>query len=1729
MTVRTVSSKQLSMLIADEVFRGHGFVPFVGSGMSAPSGILMGQDFGNYLAYSIFCAIGRGTKHNLRQDGWPKFPRDEEVDETREWVKEKFKQLCSEYASTPDFDENKLIRSVKHNTDYDTTSHHLWSTRRPLIPLLIRSPKDETWETENLTRKFQEQFRKSIDWGVDAETGAFSRTSDRFVIESGLRSMHDWRSMLQFLAKVHLKGIRLVLSEKPAHSVIDSFNVHITRDRQINLGQKMLAHLAGPIRIRTILTTNFDNLIELAFEKLLRPLKVVTVSSKGELPEAVTVRSKDTIVKLHGELSETRADFTLDDEPELSEKETFSRYIRGEFDNSRETDPIANHILVMGFSGQDVRIIQMMKYTLDTRLGVKIFWLCHGPHEPERVYRLFGKEYQSRVIIHQTERPDLFLYELYQNITLNLPAGGFSYQFTHKVPPEKINNEKDREFLVDHRIQTGQTDIDSAGYGIPEFLSDRKLMRSKIAQDVGKRIYYNIHEAEAERSERTDRLPDKNPIAEIRTNWMPNDRGQSPRSLINMRLFFTSGSAASMRVAFHKLQAKRYHCLWLELQDYLKPEGLIQDVLRILALRVGSYQLEHVVLFPGDKVELLTHVKRLLDFLGISPGKWVLFFYGRSIPGAASGWQNQTWDAEDLKNFERFMGILCQAGFHCIYTPVTKRRVDKEKQKVRALESKVRAELLSKPYSEFDNSKNKKIIEADVARKTWEKDKSDLLHYAIHKSVEQRNNIARVQYDNIEQQFNGTESNEPNLSEANHLGIYDSLQQLLMENWIRPKPSRDYGTDLSESVDWYYKKLQFLYASTLFRQSRHTSAFFSDAVFPCPHKFNICGIDNDWVRSIEVKQWVEQLGSLDVLFYKPGGYSWKYRDMRLGLQYKLEAIPLTDVHDEIVRQMLGLNRRKKIPRGLKHPKISFTLQIRSKCHFEIASWYWKAFNATGHYLPFIEALYHYFECMANIDSARPAFNAFPSKKLDPNKDEVMGYQINLARVSMLTMIKCLKTGKPWLKFWLSGVDGHDMFKFSKLEKWFDEKVKGLTALKKIARWSNELEVTRDMLAAELTTIQSSLKSEAGNYEPKPHRGLAMPDSRFDFFARALSKEKKKFPHPLDIASSTQVWKDDFDSAFKLWLGDKWLHLRRNSSFPLAKIVKQVKKLLDNYYDQKKAKEASRQIGICRADWVKENLHRVKDHNGRDYVFGFDNSALIFLVELLSDYAYLIVKRAKMEIAAGRDDQSQILGNRKRWLQATIYCLLALKFCKHLHPAYLPRERKQQIKLHTLYGLALAHLGRPLEATRRFNEASAILSKETRTPDEVETAIIRIRRVTASLLRSELVSDILDAFPHPSTSKTKKIDCTLSALETAFIVELQGQSRRQRSKLSEVVFENVLRELAKWKRSKLDKKGAELILRSIEELLFKKRKLRYVIFDKSGDYKSKHLDVESHVRLDPILERVILSWKEESFGATIEEALSSLFTTLSRIQSAFLDEAWVYIESADRLLSGHSQSSLWCGRVAALKLRAYAQIRSDARFESLVFRQRIQHDVEIVDLQQQLLLIAPSSPYQKIKCARLGANAMAAIYRQDLVPSGYTKRSLAPLFGTLREAVSDLLSQYCTVFNESKVGEDVIFPSLLAECLDHSEETVKRVYKLIANNEIDPEKQNVNLDNVLGGKEKDHLSKSMIKYFEHCHGDDCEFEDENFDLVDDLTKRMVWFSRMEEELDPKLKKSFRLRN
>ena len=104
-------------------------------------------------------------------------------------------------------------------------------------------------------------------------------------INCALAVWNNWVLTLDFLSRLERSyGGGVHLSQR-RFSVIDSFNRHISHNKKPNLNHIMLAHLTGPLRINTILTTNFDSLTEIAFSELDRQLELFYVSINGELPE----------------------------------------------------------------------------------------------------------------------------------------------------------------------------------------------------------------------------------------------------------------------------------------------------------------------------------------------------------------------------------------------------------------------------------------------------------------------------------------------------------------------------------------------------------------------------------------------------------------------------------------------------------------------------------------------------------------------------------------------------------------------------------------------------------------------------------------------------------------------------------------------------------------------------------------------------------------------------------------------------------------------------------------------------------------------------------------------------------------------------------------------------------------------------------------------------------------------------------------------------------------------------------------------------------------------------------------------------------------------------------------------------------------------------------------------------------------------------------------------------
>ncbi|MEM9703366.1 MAG: hypothetical protein AAF907_13075, partial [Planctomycetota bacterium] len=280
----TLSDAEFVGQIVDAADTGAAFAPLIGSGFSSPSGIIMGKEFTNYLAFATYLVLadpaGRQRTHgegaarrwDLTAKGWPPPPSQQEVDEARVWILKSFRDLCGRLGIDVGYDEGgQEVKSLKPQRPAEFDREFISRITVPRIPKILASPN---------ARRSDDRFHRLIRFLAEARGRGFETTATSVeevvsdptrsyrqrVEETGIRSLHDWKETLVFLASAKVvrdregdDGLRLVEKQQ---SVIDAFNSFITRRKQPNLGHKMLSHLSGPLRVRTVLTTNFDTLTE---------------------------------------------------------------------------------------------------------------------------------------------------------------------------------------------------------------------------------------------------------------------------------------------------------------------------------------------------------------------------------------------------------------------------------------------------------------------------------------------------------------------------------------------------------------------------------------------------------------------------------------------------------------------------------------------------------------------------------------------------------------------------------------------------------------------------------------------------------------------------------------------------------------------------------------------------------------------------------------------------------------------------------------------------------------------------------------------------------------------------------------------------------------------------------------------------------------------------------------------------------------------------------------------------------------------------------------------------------------------------------------------------------------------------------------------------------------------------------------------------------------------------
>lgn len=271
-----------------------------------------------------------------------------------------------------------------------------------------------TWRLEDFAIAVDAHFGPKNSHG-DADPKRLAKSSAGF---------EKWMSVDSFLYQVSADW-KPLLREITGHKqeLIDALFGRLARHRRPGLSHQFLAHLCNLLRIRTILTFNFDPLIETALNEEHLRNRVFAMEHGTQLPSLSLLDDAISVIKMHGGthniLVDERVDYRVSPE------------YRRSFSNLVGDNPL---LIVLGCSGNDRRLRELVQGVIEERgprsktAPPSVVWLHRAENNdiPQSL-RECVKSF-STFDVGQTLR------FLYTQITERLPTGRSPYPVHFTTP-----------------------------------------------------------------------------------------------------------------------------------------------------------------------------------------------------------------------------------------------------------------------------------------------------------------------------------------------------------------------------------------------------------------------------------------------------------------------------------------------------------------------------------------------------------------------------------------------------------------------------------------------------------------------------------------------------------------------------------------------------------------------------------------------------------------------------------------------------------------------------------------------------------------------------------------------------------------------------------------------------------------------------------------------------------------------------------------------------------------------------------------------------------------------------------------------------------------------------------------------------------------------------------------------------------------------------------------------
>lgn len=535
--------------------QGFGFVPLVGAGLSAPSGVPIIQELAGFLRRCIAMALGLD-----HPDVWVPNTEGRSYDN------------CAEF--------------------YKVRRWQPWSDDWPSFG----DPQVYPKESVGWTRRLGDVL-KQMDHQRDDEP-------EFAIFQEAFGAMSEWRSSLLFIARLRhdensKPGENRLRLADPDLDLIDRFFLNVVRDKQPTLGHRGLVLLTDLLRIDTVLTTNFDILIERAFRLSSTSYTVFDVHLETGLPPFRHLQGERSVIKLHGGRYGLRADYSLDALPSETDRLRLVSYLAGQVvtsemfeDSPASPVPSRRHLLVAGFSGNDVRVNKLIETAyLKLDEDFRIFWLAHSQTDVESFKRFRetlekaaernGLEFErDRIVCLRHPYLGLMFLQLFQYLSHGLPPSGVVFP----APP--------RLAVPCQPLPVNYTDS-----------SEERIKETQWE------ISQSIEECQRQERQQTDQFR--------RLVVVRSEQGIQGASTIAAREF-------DQRMEMHQ------QCIWIEMDEVSSAGDLFEQILSSVSRKAGIVDWLPL-LRTDDGAAQVREIRRITD----NPDRqWVIFLNSRDGAGS---------------------------------------------------------------------------------------------------------------------------------------------------------------------------------------------------------------------------------------------------------------------------------------------------------------------------------------------------------------------------------------------------------------------------------------------------------------------------------------------------------------------------------------------------------------------------------------------------------------------------------------------------------------------------------------------------------------------------------------------------------------------------------------------------------------------------------------------------------------------------------------------------------------------------------------------------------------------------------------------------------------------------------------------------------------------------------------------------------------------------------------